>query len=372
MPAPSRSKIDDADLTLLRAAAENAGKIALSYMERPEVRAWDKTPGHPVTEADLAVNAYLQDALTLARPEYGWLSEETADTDDRLSRTRVFVVDPIDGTRAFIAGQPYWCVGLAVIEDGMPLVAVIHAPVLGETYDAVLGGGARLNGTRLSASAQDKETDARLIASKGLIKHPDWPAPWPKVQLVAPIPNATLYRMALVAKGDADGTLSLAAKYDWDLAAGALLVAEAGGRVTTHAGEPFVFNRTVPAQRSLVAAGKDLHPLLIERTKRVRLADPQAAAQQNESEEGTAMAEAPAPQKQLLHIVIGGVLKDVSDVEFDDLSKIDFVGAYPNYAMAYDAWKSAAQRTVDNAEMRYFILHAHKLLDPETGVHHHA
>lgn len=83
------------------------------------------------------------------------------------------------------------------------------------------------------------------------------------------------------------------------------------------------------------------------------------------------MTDAPASQKQLLHLVIGGQLKDVTDIEFEDLSKIDFVGAYPNYTAAYDAWKSAAQRTVDNAEMRYFILHAHKLLDPETGAHHH-
>ncbi|MEM7661661.1 MAG: DUF4170 domain-containing protein [Pseudomonadota bacterium] len=82
------------------------------------------------------------------------------------------------------------------------------------------------------------------------------------------------------------------------------------------------------------------------------------------------MPSEPKPQKQLLHIVIGGELEDVSDVQFEDLSRVDFVGAYPNYAEAYDAWKNAAQRTVDNAEMRYFILHAHKLLDPETGTHH--
>ncbi|MEO1475052.1 MAG: DUF4170 domain-containing protein [Pseudomonadota bacterium] len=82
------------------------------------------------------------------------------------------------------------------------------------------------------------------------------------------------------------------------------------------------------------------------------------------------MSDAAKPQKQLLHLVIGGELKDVTDVEFDDLSKVHFVGAYPNYATAYDAWKNAAQRTVDNAEMRYFILHAHKLLDPQTGTHH--
>jgi myo-inositol-1(or 4)-monophosphatase len=152
-----------------------------------------------------------------------------------------------------------------------------------------------------------------------------------------------------------------------------VIVKEAGGIASTHLGEPFIFNRSEPAQRSLIAAGKALHPLLVERVKGVRLPDPNWTVRPYERTEITerkAMADLP-DAKQLLHLVIGGELKNVSGVEFEDLSKIDFVGAFPSYKAAYDAWKDAAQRTVDNAEMRYFILHAHRLLDPETGSHHH-
>ena len=150
------------------------------------------------------------------------------------------------------------------------------------------------------------------------------------------------------------------------------LVEQAGGVVTTHKGEPLVFNQEVPAQRSVIAAGAGLHPLLVRRTGFVGIPDPQErAASAATTTEQKKMGDAPKSQQQLLHIVFGGELKDVTGVEFEDLSKIDFVGAFPNYKDAYDAWKSAAQRTVDHAEMRYFILHAHKLLDPLTGDHHH-
>jgi len=165
----------------------------------------------------------------------------------------------------------------------------------------------------------------------------------------------------------------LAEKADWDLAAGTVMITEAGGQATTHAGEQLVFNQTVPAQRSVVASGNALHPLLVRRTGYVSIPDPQARAPSPAARETTeprkTMPETAG--KQLLHIVFGGELKDVTSVEFEDLSKIDFVGAFPNYQAAYDAWKSAAQRTVDHAETRYFILHAHRLLDPATGDTHH-
>jgi len=197
--------------------------------------------------------------------------------------------------------------------------------------------------------------------------------PWPKMELAKPKPNATLLRLCWVAAGKFDAVVTLWRKSDWDLAPGALLVKEAGGAATTHLGEPYLFNRGEPAQRSLLAAGKALHSLLSARVKGVRLPDPNWTVRPFDSTQTTErqnMAET-SDTKQLLHIVIGGELKDVTDVEFEDLSKIDFVGAFASYKEAYDAWKGAAQRTVDNAEMRYFILHAHKLLDPETGDHHH-
>ena len=281
-------------------------------------------------------------------------------------------MDPIDGTRAFMHDDPNWCVALAVIEEGRAVAGVLYAPRQDRFYEAWRTGGAWLNGKLIRVSDCLQETGCRLIANDGLVTNPRWPEPWPEVTVARPKPNSTLLRMALVASGEWDAALVLGQKADWDLAAGTVLVEEAGGIVTTHAGEPFVFNRPVPAQRSVIAAGAALHPLLVRRTGIVGIPDPQErAVPAATTTERKKMGDAPNSQRQLLHIVFGGELKDVTDVQFEDLSKIDFVGAFPNYKDAYDAWKSAAQRTVDQAEVRYFILHAHKLLDPLTGDHHH-
>ncbi len=361
------------ELQLLKEVAVEAGSLALAYFEKGSTHTWEKSPGHPVTEADIAVNKMVRKRLMGARPDYGWLSEETALSKLTQLKKTVWCVDPIDGTRAFMAGQPYWCIGLALIEHGQPVCGAVHAPVLGETYVAERGKGAWLNGERIFASSRDEEEGCRMIASESMLTHPAWSVPWPQMQLARPKPNATLLRMCWVASGAWDATLALWRKSDWDLAAGTIIVGEAGGSASTHLGEPFVFNRSEPAQRSLIAAGKHLHPLLVERVKGVRLPDPNWTVRPYEkttTTEQRPMADMPE-SKQLLHIVIGGELKDVRGIEFEDLSKLDFVGAFPSYKAAYDAWKDAAQRTVDNAEMRYFILHAHRLLDPETGSHHH-
>lgn len=362
------------DVALLKALAEEAGKLALSYTLNGGAEAWNKTGGKgPVTEADLAVNRLCAKMLRTARPEYGWLSEETQDDPAARDRSRIWVVDPIDGTRAYMRGDPDWCIGLAVVEEGEAVAGVLYAPALGRLYEARKGAGAFLNGKGIHVSRREKEAGLRLIANEGVVDHPSWPEPWPVVELARPRPNATLLRLALVASGEWDATLVLGEKADWDVAAGAVLVTEAGGQATTHTGEPFVFNRPVPAQRSVVASGNLLHPLLVRRSEVVKIPDPQARAvkPQPSLTEPKRMDTNVNTGKQLLHIVFGGELKDVTGVEFEDLTQIDFVGAFSNYQDAYNAWKSAAQRTVDQAEIRYFILHAHKLLDPATGDHHH-
>lgn len=370
MPGSDR---DRDDFEILRSVAKEAGELALDYFERANLEVWDKSKNDPVTEADIAVNELVRDRLMTARPDYGWLSEETGVDDRTRAAKRVWVVDPIDGTRAFMKDRPYWCVGLGVLEQGKPRAGVVYAPVLRETYAAYLGGGATLNGKPIQVTDFESIEGCRMIASQGMLQHPSWAEPWPEMEVATPQPNATLIRMCWVAAGKYDAALTLWRKSDWDLAAGTLLVEEAGGMATTHLGEPYVFNRGEPAQRSLLAAGKPLHSLLSARVKGVRLPDPNWTVRPHEATKTTErqdMSETTGT-KQLLHIVIGGELKDVTDVEFQDLSKIDFVGAFPDYKAAYDAWKGAAQRTVDNAEVRYFILHAHKLLDPETGDHHH-
>lgn len=359
----------------MREVAREAGYLALTLRREAARSAWEKSPGHPVTHADLAVNTLIARRLGAARPRYGWLSEETVDDHANRSQRRIWVVDPIDGTRAYMRdGDPNWCVGLAVVEAGEVLAGMIYAPDFDHLYEARRGGGTYLNARPIFASSCNAETGCRMIAAREMIDHKGWPERWPPVSLAEPKPNATLLRLALVASGAWDAVITLARKSDWDIAPGAILVQEAGGRATTHLGEPFLFNRSEPAQRSLIAAGKGLHPLLMRRTEKVMLKPPGETAppaSSNKKMGPSSMSDAAKPTKQLLHIVIGGELKDVTEVEFEDLSQIDFVGAFPNYAAAYDAWKSAAQRTVDNAEMRYFILHAHKLLDPETGNQHH-
>ena len=265
------------DLATMRDAAREAGHLALDYMRAGDARSWDKSPGNPVTDADLAVNALLADRLRTRRPDYGWLSEETSDSLRARQQSRVWVVDPIDGTRAFMKGDPHWCVAIAVVEHGVPVASVLYAPVFDELFEARRGGGAHLNGDRLSVSAHSDVKDMRLITNPTLVDHPDWPEPWPQLTVSDPKPNATLYRMALVAAGRWDATFALWRKFDWDLAVGALLVEEAGGVATTHLGETFQFNQPVPAQRSMLASGKPLHPLLVRRIERVVLPHPNAA-----------------------------------------------------------------------------------------------
>jgi len=370
---PAAERTLEEDVITLCQLAQDAGDLAMSYLHKGGAESWNKSGGSPVTEADLAVNQLCAAALKSARPEYGWLSEETLDDPAARQKSRVWVVDPIDGTKAYMRGDPDWCIGLAIVEDGEAVAGVIYAPALGQFYEARRGAGARRNGEILRTSARAVEAGTRLITNEGLVTHPSWRQPWPDVHLARPKPNSTLLRLAFVAAGEWDAVLVLAEKADWDLAAGAVLVTEAGGQATTHAGERLVFNQAIPAQRSILASGNALHPLLVRRTEYVPIPDPQARAAAKTAPEKTEprkMASKDKTGKQLLHIVFGGELKDVTGVEFEDLSKIHFVGAFPNYQDAYDAWKAAAHRTVDHAETRYFILHAHRLLDPATGDTH--
>ncbi len=258
----------DDDLELIRSAALAAGALALSERERG-VKTMTKADGSPVTSADLAVDALLKDRLLSARPDYGWLSEETADSPERLTKKRIFIVDPIDGTVAFMKAKPWWCVPIAVIEDGRPVAAVIHAPQLNETFEATLGGGARLNGKLITASDTDSLDDASMLADAALMQSPRWEEPWPPMRFEKR--NAIAYRMALVAAGAFDAAVAISPKWDWDIAAGDLIAREAGAVVSDHQGGAWVFNRPDPRQHSLVCSAPALHPLILERTKTIPL-----------------------------------------------------------------------------------------------------
>ena len=249
------------DLSLLIDAARAAGRIACGYAG-PEARRWDKPEGAgPVTEADLAVNAMLEDRLRGARPDYGWLSEESEDSAERLARERVFIVDPIDGTRSFAAGEESWAHALAVAERGVVTAAVVYLPMRNLLYSAARGAGARLNGAPIAASAQRDLGAAEILATRPNLEARHWRGGAAPTFRRAYRPSLA-YRMALVAQGRYDGMLTLRPSWEWDIAAGELILSEAGAICTDRQGAPLSFNNAWPQVDGVVAAGRAIHARL--------------------------------------------------------------------------------------------------------------
>ena len=252
------------DLALLVAAAREAGAIAMDYA-RDGFASWDKAKGDPVTEADIAIDRLLRQRLLDARPDYGWLSEETADDPARLDRQRVFVVDPIDGTRAYIKGAPHFCVSIAVVEGDRPVHACIFNPATDELFAAEVGGGARLNDQIISVSDRAQMPGARVIGTRGLFTHPSWATPWPELDINDR--NSIAYTIALVASGGFDASVTLSGKSDWDIAAADLIIAEAGGHATDHLGNRFRYNQPVTRHLNAISAGPVLHGWLVDKLR---------------------------------------------------------------------------------------------------------
>ncbi len=212
------------DRELLRAAAVNAGIIAAGYF-RTDLKTWTKENASPVSEADILLDQFLTSTLLAARPDYGWLSEETADNAERLEHRRVFIVDPIDGTRGFIRGEDSWTVSLAVVEDGVPIAGVVYAPARDEMYDAVLGGGARLNGRPLVRQRHPGRTSP-LIPAPGAV-HQELQAAGLEYSRGPAYPSLA-YRLVQVATGHLDATVTRRGSQDWDIAGAACILREAG------------------------------------------------------------------------------------------------------------------------------------------------
>lgn len=246
-----------ADLELALAAAHAAGLAVLpSFRTAQEVRY--KGPDQPVTAADLRADAILRERLLGERPGYGWLSEETADSSERLGCERVWVVDPIDGTSSFVEGVAEWAVSVGLVVGSEAVLGVVFNPATGETYHAVRGRGAFRDGVpvRVSATAADAPSPA-LAASRYEIGRGDFEgldARWRLVPL-----GSTTYKMMRVADGRADAFLSRGPKSEWDLCAASLIVAEAGGRVTDAAGAPLRFNQQSPSRHGIVVSNGTLH-----------------------------------------------------------------------------------------------------------------
>jgi myo-inositol-1(or 4)-monophosphatase len=251
----------------VRSAAIAAGDMALDDFRpgaQTSARIWSKQGGSPVTEADIKVDAFLKASCAGLLGEAAWLSEETIDDPVRLQRKLVWVVDPIDGTRAFMAGVPDWCVCVALLADNQPVLGVVHAPALGITYEAVAGKGALGNGVRLKVSGRLE--NARVAGPKpmldALTRHLAF-SPQPKVPSLA-------LRLVRIADASLDGGLVSPDSRDWDLAAADLILREAGGRVTNLDNAALAYNRERPVHATLVAAGEALHPALLAAAQQMR------------------------------------------------------------------------------------------------------
>lgn len=255
-----------ADLALIAGAARRAGEVALTYFgQSPEV--WFKNEGRsPVSAADLAANDILEKMLREARPGYGWLSEETDDDSERLSRDTVFVVDPIDGTRAFIAGEKTWCVSVAVVQNGRPVAGVLYAPALAEEFLASAGGPVLKNGRPITVAG--REGDIRVAGPQDLVNSvsPDFLA---RIRRVGHVPSLA-YRIAMVADGRIDATFVKQNSHDWDLAAADLILERAGGRIADMAGATLRYNRAEVRHDILCAASAPLLPDLLEQLRPTR------------------------------------------------------------------------------------------------------
>jgi myo-inositol-1(or 4)-monophosphatase len=256
---------ETADLDLLLHAARSAGDIALRF-HGPDTKRWDKPDGAgPVTEADLAVNAELFDVLRGARPDYGWLSEETEDSDDRLTRDQVFIIDPIDGTRSFAAGSRTWALSLAVARHGQITAGVVYLPRRDMMFAAALGHGATLNGVHLQNLATPRDgghtshplASANVLATAPTIEARHWKHGQAPTFTRAHRPSLA-YRMAAVAEGRFDAMITLRPTWEWDIAAGSLILTEAGAHCTTRTGKPMQFNNRDPRLDGVVAGNHDV------------------------------------------------------------------------------------------------------------------
>jgi myo-inositol-1(or 4)-monophosphatase len=249
-------------------AVREAGALALSMFKTP-LKNWTKGEAlSPVSDADIAVDVLLRQRLTGDGAAIAWLSEESVDDPVRLDARYVWIVDPIDGTRAYIAGLPDWAVSAALVENGRPVAACLYAPVSDEFFFAVVGQGATRNGTAIAAAAGAELAQARIAGPKKFLDRLQAVVP---PFAVMPRTRSLALRLARVAEGTFDVAIAGGNSHDWDLAAADLLVHEAGGALTSFGGGTVTYNRPVPRHGTLVAAGRDRHAALIELLRDERL-----------------------------------------------------------------------------------------------------
>lgn len=239
-------------------AARKAGEVGLGFFNRdPQI--WSKDNDSPVTEADLAIDKMLHQELLAAHPDYGWLSEETEDSTERLDKDLVFVVDPIDGTRVFINGGDEWTISIAIVKGDRPVVAVLYAPVRDEMYLASEGQPTTLNGKNVTVGSKDKLFDMRAVGPGPVIRKGalyDKGAKW------GGYIGSLAYRIAMLADAKADLALARGGAHDWDLAAADLIIAQAGGLLREEDGSLLRYNKKIPRHGALYATNPQLESLI--------------------------------------------------------------------------------------------------------------
>ena len=244
------------DLTLIAEAAREAGALARRFW-KASPKVWEKPGLGPVTEADLAVNDLLADRLRSARPGYGWLSEESPDDGARLDCERLFILDPIDGTRAFIAGEKHFAISIAVVENGRPIAGAIHLPALDRLYTAPENGPAKCNDVPIVCADRAGLTGANILMSKSFLDAEHWRDP-PR-DLKRSFRSSIAYRLCLVAEGSFDGMISTRDAWEWDIAAGSLIAARAGAAVSDRTGQPLRFNAAGAKTAGIFTAPPKVH-----------------------------------------------------------------------------------------------------------------
>ena len=248
------------DAALLRDSVREAGALALSLF-RTELKNWTKGASSPVSEADIRVNDLLERRLRSATPDYGWLSEESIDDDARLGKRLVWIVDPIDGTRGYLAGREDWCVSVALVEDSSPVLAAVFVPASDEFFFAMRGQGAALNDVPVCAAAGTELDFSRVAGPKPLVERLSRSG---DDIVLHPRIGSLALRLCRVAQGSLDAAFAGGQSRDWDLAAANLIVQEANGRMTALSGDTILYNRREVTHGVLVAAGRDRHARIVE------------------------------------------------------------------------------------------------------------
>jgi myo-inositol-1(or 4)-monophosphatase len=245
------------ELEVAERAAAAAGTIVREFYERGvDVSYKDSARDNPVTEADTQADACIQRFVREAFPADGWLSEETRDSRQRLSCRRVWIVDPLDGTKEFVQHIPELCVCIALVEDGVPVVGVSYNPITDECFAAASGRGLTVNGVRAQTSTTARVADARILASRSEDKRGEWD-PY-KSRMHVELTGSVAFKLALIAAGRGDGTFSLTPKHEWDVCSGAALIEAGGGRITDCHGKPLRFNSEKPLLPGIIATNAPL------------------------------------------------------------------------------------------------------------------